>query len=333
MALIFLSGCLFSDVDTPKITLTTQTPPYAPDSALTLSCSSLGRPAPRLSWSVDPPAPYQAAQTPTGSGEAAESNISLNTSSLAVSRYTITCTAEVDADTGSPLTSSATYNFTVLFQDIFANSSVDSFEIGDPNVPISVFCSVRASITPSIMFSKAGEAAITGSAVMSVGLVHHSTLTIDSSTLTLGTKMISCFAQLPVSILTREIAIVSISVNGLFGVVVSPEALTVNTTLPLLPSGGSGSGAAGGDPGRRTLVCSLMANPSPLITWTRDDGEALGNTSATRSSVVPTEFESELVVELSEVRGVVTFTCVASLEVTGANVSATSTITHNSEDQ
>ena len=82
-----------------------------------------------------------------------------------------------------------------------------------------------------------------------------------------------------------------------------------------------------------TLWCSLEAGLLPGVVWTRADGAELNGTEAMRVEGEELGVESQLVVRLVEVRGMVTFTCTASLEAINTSISSSTTITRNSEYQ
>ena len=191
----------------------------------------------------------------------ANSSVAINISALSVGSYTVTCTSNVSEVSGTPLTSAATFNFSLIFEDIITNVSV-----GDEIV--SLFCSVEANVVPEMMFIRNGSE-LTGSNVTSNGILHQISLDISTSTFNLGTEIITCTSTLGLA----DMPTLSANIN----IEIFLENITANLSISDI--------VIIDEEEMVTLFCSVEANVVPEMMFIRN-GSALTGTNVTSNGIL-----------------------------------------------
>ena len=191
----------------------------------------------------------------------ANSSVAINISALSVGSYTVTCTSNVSEVSGTPLTSAATFNFSLIFEDIIANVSVD-------DEMVSLFCSVEANVVPEMMFIRNGSA-LTGTNVTSNGILHQISLDISTSTFNLGTENITCTSTLGLA----DMPTLSANIN----IEIFLENITANSSISDI--------VIRDDEEMVSLFCSVEANVVPEMMFIRN-GHALTGTNVTSNDIL-----------------------------------------------
>ena len=294
------------------------------DSTFDLTCTVQGNPLPRLTWSVSPDAVIVTEmQDPTLFSQPALSALSIDVSSLGIGQYTATCSAETLGGQGSTLMASAPFQFEVdaLFTNLTIRLDTEGEEeeviitdLADA-APLVVTCSLVSASLPSVQVLQDGRPLQGEPLLVSAeDTMYVYMLNVTVATLTPPAETFQCVATLNVSgTILEQTANTSIEARAVL------ENITISDdlTFDLLDDGTEVS-----------LVCAVESSVLLEIAWTRG-GVAVGGTPAMRIDTSEFGVWSELTVDISELSGVVPFTCTASIANFDLAVSAGTTITVN----
>ena len=165
---------------------------------LILNCSIGSTPLPLLEWSRDGVS-VEGVQAPTGFMETAFSILSVNITELGVGTHNFQCIATVNTSANNPtVTNSGLTSITIepLLQNISVTPEMQTFVLRDnnPNMSISVNCSVVANPPPRFVWTRNGVVVQGEPSVTIEEFEFSSTLSMTLDELGPGTHSIVCSA-------------------------------------------------------------------------------------------------------------------------------------------
>ena len=250
----------------------------------------------------------------TSNGILHQISLDISTSSFDLGTEVITCTLTLGLADMPTLSANISIDVSVIFENISITQQPDPviFLDFDPQT-VTLNCTLESSVTPAFTWSRNGDVVSGPDPVLLKDTTYISTLSLTN--VTAPGEMVECVASINIS--ETQAANVSVMVVVFRDIAISPEEPVLNITQ-------------GEDVGVVILNCTLEASPIPEIVWTQGGMEQNG-TEAVRTEGSDLGVESSLAVNVVDLRGEVSFTCVASLDAISANLSADITITINSE--
>ena len=250
----------------------------------------------------------------TSNGILHQISLDISTSTFNLGAEIITCTSTLGLADIPTLSANISIDVSVIFENITITQQPDPVIFHDFNPQtVTLNCTLESSVTPSFTWSRNGDVVSGSDPVLLEDTTYISTLFLTN--VTAPGEMVECVASINIS--ETQTANVSVMVVVFRDIAISPEEPVVNITQ-------------GEDVGVVILNCTLEASPIPEIVWTQGGMEQNG-TEVVRTEGSDLGVESSLAIDVVDLRGEVSFTCVASLDAISANLSADVTITINGE--